>query len=770
MRFLFFLLFTFSITSIYSDKYFETGNYSNLVFKYRAPKGIGYDTGYTTIATFISPHWGQSYQPFVDLRANILNDGCLAANVGIGYRAPVANDKWVLGGNFYYDYRALSENKFGQIGLGFEALHRFVDLRLDTYWPIGSTVKENYSFVKFCGNSIASDKETIFAIPSVFLEAGTHLPSVFRYIDFYIAAGPYFLFDNSSDDLSTGSATGVRGRCSFKVYDGIELGCDVTHDSLFNTRAQGYISITVPFGPANIRTKGRRWREWYTDNGWDQKAELMGRLTQAVYRNEIIPIITKESCRTLNYTPSGCPFSAVFVNNCNENLGNGTYECPFQTLCEAQNHSCPGDLIYVFYGDGTTCNYDTGFCLKENQVLLGSGSSYCLGGLEIPALTPDCYPKITNCSTVITLDNCSTVNGFCILPPCDDDSIYASCVCHPQAIGNFICGGERGIVITSSCKGALIKNNTICNTQKEGILITDSSDFTINRNIIENSCSHAMHLLCVCNSCIENNCIKKSQSSGIVLRAQGGNHTLNNNEINDSKIEAVNISNVCSADFNFLCNTINHNGSGSTVRLSLTGPETCFDGRKNVICSTTRGFDINYIGNSCSDHQLTLDDNMITTGVCLGIDVKLTGSEKINLQSCGITNILDNSVAFTSGEQIHSICLFDWSKNTVKSFELNNNALGLFTVNSAGKSAEGLSADNYNAPVNIMGTIEFQVSGTPCPCSLKPASSIKKDNKHVDDDAAQSKDTSERDSRGHRSTTPYSRDYGADHSSDRVHI
>ena len=69
----------------------------------------------------------------------------------------------------------------------------------------------------------------------------------------------------------------------------------------------------------------------------------------------------------------------------------GTFESPYPTLAEAQAASAPGDVIYVFPGDGTTNGMNSGIALQSNQSFWGSGVSHYLatnlGTINIPAQT-----------------------------------------------------------------------------------------------------------------------------------------------------------------------------------------------------------------------------------------------------------------------------------------------------------------------------------------------------------------------------------------------
>ena len=70
------------------------------------------------------------------------------------------------------------------------------------------------------------------------------------------------------------------------------------------------------------------------------------------------------------------PYFVLFVNN--QSHSRETIESPFSALVDAQNGSSPGDIIYVFPGDGTTTGLDAGIALLDGQQLLGSSIAHSL--------------------------------------------------------------------------------------------------------------------------------------------------------------------------------------------------------------------------------------------------------------------------------------------------------------------------------------------------------------------------------------------------------
>jgi hypothetical protein len=139
-------------------------------------------------------------------------------------------------------------------------------------------------------------------------------------------------------------------------------------------------------------------------------------------------------------SPLGDPVNVLFVDNSYDQTGNGTKETPFSSLSSAEKASKEGDLIYVFYGDGTSKGYSEGFTFKNKQKLLGSAASFDLYEIKIPSLTPEHYPLI--------FSNESTIKAFSV----EDIEMQGL---HVQSEENaaFVCSLSSGIFSKNSFEG-----------------------------------------------------------------------------------------------------------------------------------------------------------------------------------------------------------------------------------------------------------------------------------------------------------------------------
>ena len=382
------ILFLFMIgASAFALERGDPGSSSNITLKHREKKGVGYSDGYSTIGLFFTPQGKRIVQPFSDLRGHIFNDGRFAGNFGGGFRFSNGPETWAFGTNFYADYREFFNSPLFQVGMGFEALSEEIDFRVNGYLPVGKKVKvAPLRFKKFKKFEAVFIKPSRGALGCVDAEIGFPLPAFFTYLDVYLGLGGYYLFERNLAGKRFGGDLGGKFRVTARILDGVLLGIDTTFDHEFGGILQGYVALSFPLGPANERTEGRRFRR----GGSQRKMRYLRRMTQPVVRNEIIPGIEKDvECKVEE-------FSAIFVNNTAFPGGDGSFESPYNTLALAETNSEPGDIIYVFRGDGTVNNYNTGITLKNNQRLIGSGTSFEFGSVLIPASTPGFDPVITS--------------------------------------------------------------------------------------------------------------------------------------------------------------------------------------------------------------------------------------------------------------------------------------------------------------------------------------------------------------------------------------
>jgi VCBS repeat-containing protein len=114
-----------------------------------------------------------------------------------------------------------------------------------------------------------------------------------------------------------------------------------------------------------------------------------------------------------------------YVRNDEPAGGDGTSDTPFDTLAEAETASSTGDTVFVFDGDNTTANLDTGYAMAANERLIGESRGLSLdpdggGPLPLSSLHPGtvgAQPTLTASNEdVIALASGATVDGVDVDP------------------------------------------------------------------------------------------------------------------------------------------------------------------------------------------------------------------------------------------------------------------------------------------------------------------------------------------------------------------
>lgn len=366
--------------------------------------GVGYNQGYSTMEAFFSPYepLGGEWLPFVDVRGHVFNNGRLAANAGIGLRYLSSSRVWGI--NTYYDYRNTRHHSYYQAAVGLESLGETWDFRLNGYLPFGSKKSPYYDlqFDHFKGNYAILSQKREFAMKGLNAEVGAHVQPLTNF-PVYFAAGPYYLTGEKS-------AWGGEGRMAIDCGDYVRLEGSTSYDHLFKWTGQGQLSLILPLG--------RKREVKPSCNSCCGMLALSQRAVQRVDRSEIIPIDHKRTQLLAIDPTTGLPYFFLFVNNLSHSAG--TFESPFSTLAAAQIASKPGDIIYVFEGDGTTAGMDHGFVMKPNQRFWSSGVDQQLPTKPRPMLitATSGLPQVTNVDGddhIIQLANGCEVSGFHII-------------------------------------------------------------------------------------------------------------------------------------------------------------------------------------------------------------------------------------------------------------------------------------------------------------------------------------------------------------------
>lgn len=533
--------------------------------------GIGYENGYTTLEAFFTAdpnEWKMT--PFLDGKGHIFDNGKWAANLGIGLRALWKNRGYGI--NTYYDYRNTGRFHSNQIGAGFETLGELFDFRMNGYLPIGTKTSVPYdtAFKEFVGNYMFLSQKIQSAMKGANAEFGFHFKHSTLF-NFYAAGGPYYFIGKK-----TRSTWGGKVRISGTFKEMLTLEISDSFDKTFHNKFQGQISLNFPFGSqSKIRKQERLCKAPHI---------LNDRLLQPVSRQEII-IIDHTKKKTVAVDPTtGFPYFFVFVDNTSQS--NGTYESPYHSLAQAQTHSSPNDIIYVFPGDGTSTGMDSGIILKENQKFWGSGVNHLAqtsaGMISIPPQS-SASPTITNTNidtegNAITVANHNIIRGFNIT----------------SAINDGIYGSDVQELDVSSC--SFEHNNTYAieaSFPSEASISFTNNQFLNNANGILVTLNHRSHFVCLNNTFKGQTSVSsvpiEIAANSNVFTAQIENNTLDSNTTGSLRF---NLTDVLEADINVLNNTITNNGTGSQASL---------------------GSSLVVLSNGTVDHcKITLKDNLFS--------------------------------------------------------------------------------------------------------------------------------------------------------------
>lgn len=587
-------------------------------------RGVGYETGYTTLEAFgIYDHYNH-FMPFLDIRGHVFDNGKFAGNVGIGERTALFSIDHLLGTYVYYDVRQENHHlTVNQVSPGIELVGGRMEYRINGYFPVGRTKSRKYhrAFDRFKGNNIIVKTKQKQAMTGGDAEIGVHMTQSTTY-DAYLAAGPYYF--NSANASSWGGKVRLLGR--YKEY--VSLEASYSYDHLFRSVVQGTIGFNYPFGG---KLKRRDKNCAGQNNLWFSRAAF------APQRFEI-PVVKRVTRHSKAINPAtGAPWIVWFVNNTSHSLG--TIESPFSTLAAAQNASSPGDAIYVFPGDGTTTGMDQGIALQDQQKLFGSGMKQIFpttkGSLSVPAQSAS-SPTITNTihgiSGVNLGNDCevaglviSNINGgnainggpSAIIP--NSAGIIDAYIHDNILINNTV---TNGVISFHNCSGSLImENNTIDGVINAGLggivsginVFTDnvpvSASFIFRNNVIHNvnPTSPGSAIWLDISASGNTQVLAENNSFNNVYRAlyvQGSNSmtaqaticaTFIGNQINQTTLPAINLNSLqkSSVYATVLNNTITNSAQEGVFATCSTGCSLTLQLRNN---SSSKGYTLSQAG------------------------------------------------------------------------------------------------------------------------------------------------------------------------------
>lgn len=229
--------------------------------KHREHKGVGYDTGYTSVDLMVNLIDFSQFYPFLNARGHVFNNGRFAANLGVAGRYLSPRKDWILGINVFYDYRDTKLFAGQQLGAGAELFFRSTALRFNSYVPIGVVKRKEGSHIQVALTNLQGEVETSLLKWDSFILRG--------------AVGVYYLAKRTFDDSTFGKTWGTQIKLTSILYEWIELGMETTYDYIFNFTFQGYVALKIPLGNSRLHFPND---------------SFLPSLFQPIRRNEIIPI------------------------------------------------------------------------------------------------------------------------------------------------------------------------------------------------------------------------------------------------------------------------------------------------------------------------------------------------------------------------------------------------------------------------------------------------------------------------------------------------
>ena len=217
---------------------------------------IGYSTGqfigihqsYAETGLFVPIYLKDASLSLVDFRGYRFNNSKCGLSSGFSFRNKIKNGH-IVGANLYYDFLQGRRNKiFNRLGLGLEWLGECLDFRFNGYIPLGLQKHLSKKYIyNYIGDYSAICRENQFSISKGFdAEIGGRFWSYGNFTA-YGAIGPYFYSSKNESSYFGGHA-----RIEVHYNSIISFQIRSSYDSLNQSRIQGQIQISFPFGTKKL--------------------------------------------------------------------------------------------------------------------------------------------------------------------------------------------------------------------------------------------------------------------------------------------------------------------------------------------------------------------------------------------------------------------------------------------------------------------------------------------------------------------------------------
>lgn len=271
--------------------------------------GLGTNTGYSTLGTFLPggavvTSSSSSFEPYLDVRGHVLNDGRLAANVGIGMRN-LNYFQYIWGLNLYYDWRKGQLGHYQQVGGGLELLGSHWALRANLYWPVSTKSRLSTPptiFSDYLGGYVVTCQQREQALRGADAELGFYSRLGAQGFSFYIGAGQYYYNRFCSKDI-----LGGKGRIILQGWNIIKLEGNYFYDTINRSIVTGKITLSFPFG-----NRARSQVVHRTDTIYEDITVFKELVYQPTLRSEMIYL--EEMCQFETFNGAGQRIRLSVIN------------------------------------------------------------------------------------------------------------------------------------------------------------------------------------------------------------------------------------------------------------------------------------------------------------------------------------------------------------------------------------------------------------------------------------------------------------------------
>ena len=320
-------------------------------------------------------------------------------NLGLGYRHMLLDDKLIIGGNIFWDWRKSStEEQYHQLGLGLELMTEFgftgINARVNRYISLSEEeIVEQWREYYFTSTTLAYSVAYRIEEPlsGIDYEAGFRVPYLSDYIETWVYAGGYNFFSDWSDDIN-----GFMARLEIIPTDFFKANYEYRNDNVRGDEHYGEFTVTLPFSIENLITGKNPFEGLGSRIGGSR--DMTERLYEQVRRDVDIVIETTDITRETHLDdvlPGDTNYiGMVYVDSSNTTgIEDGTLEHPWDTIGEGLiDPRVPNSWVFVFEGVG----YPPAVTMNTAGTTLW-GEGYDLFGMGLSG-----YPILAN---TLTIDN-----------------------------------------------------------------------------------------------------------------------------------------------------------------------------------------------------------------------------------------------------------------------------------------------------------------------------------------------------------------------------